>query len=57
MDKRTAKLARVYRIGRDDAQMLVDAGLDTPRKIKADKDELDKVNLPKSAKDKVKARK
>jgi len=54
---RAKKLAIVYGIDTDDAQALVDAGLDTPRKIKATtKARIDKVKMPKSARDKVKAR-
>lgn len=49
------KLARYYRIDLQDAQELIDAGLDTPRKIKLDKGKVDKV-LSGQKKDKVKAR-
>ena len=51
MDARTRKLMRMYRIEKKDAQALVDAGLDTPRKIKA---ELGNAKLPRALKDKVK---
>lgn len=54
MDKRAKKLTHVYGISKDDAQALVDAGFDTPRKAKAG---ADKSDLPKRIKDKVKARK
>ena len=54
MDK-TAKLARYYKISKADAQLLVSAGLDTPRKIKADKSKVDAV-LAGEKRAKVKAR-
>jgi len=55
---RAKKLVIVYGIDTDDAQALVDAGLDTPRKIKAATTAtVDEVEMPKSARDKVKARK
>jgi hypothetical protein len=56
MDKRAKKLATVYEISPEDAQVLVDAGHTTPRQIKAtSRENFDKVNLPKSVRDKVKA--
>ena len=54
MNARAKKLAIVYRIDADDAQALVAAGLDTPRKARAG---ISKSKLPKSIRDKVKARK
>jgi len=54
MDARARKLMLVYKISADDAQALVDDGLDSPRKIKAGVDESE---LPEALKDKVKARK
>jgi len=54
MDARAKKLMLVYKISADDAQALVDAGLDSPRKARAG---IDESELPKSLKDKVKARK
>lgn len=53
MDRRAKKLAIVYSLDKGDAQALVDAGLDTPRKARAG---TDKSKLPKRIKDKVKAR-
>jgi len=50
------KLARYYNIETVDAELLIAAGLDTPRKIKADKGKVDAVGLKKAEKDKVKAR-
>jgi hypothetical protein len=54
MDARAKKLAHVYGISSEEAQVLVDAGLVSPRKVK--KGKLTKVKLPKSVKDKIKAR-
>ena len=54
MDARASKLMRVYKVDASDAQALVEDGLDTPRKARAG---IDKSKLPKSLKDKVRARK
>lgn len=56
MDRRVTKLARYYRISNEDAQVLIGAGLDKPRRIKARKGDVDKVKLPKKVRDKIKAR-
>ena len=53
---RAAKLARYYRIDIADAVALIAVGLDTPRKVKADKGKVDGAKLGKATKDKVKAR-
>lgn len=51
------KLAHVYGISRAQAQVLIVAGLNSPRKVKAaGKSAVNKIKLPKSAKDKIKAR-
>lgn len=54
MDARASKLMLVYGISKNEALALVADGLDTPRKIKAG---ISKSKLPKSLRDKVKARK
>ena len=51
MDARVRKLMVVYKIEAGEAQALVDAGMSTPRKIKAG---LDKSGLAQALKDKVK---
>jgi len=53
--KQAQKLKHYYKIALEDAQALVDAGLTTPRKVKADKVKVGKV-LSKAKADKVKAR-
>jgi len=54
MDARASKLMLVYGISKNEALALIADGLDTPRKIKAG---IGKSKLPKSLRDKVKARK
>jgi hypothetical protein len=54
MDARARKLALKYPISADEALALIAAGLDTPGKIKKG---IGKSKLPKSLRDKVKARK